>query len=93
MKNLQEITERLSAKNKSFEIQKSELFEDRVMIGVRLGKTQWDWYDVYVIDGLTSLFFNHTYSCNTGKVIKSLSHRMNRKSALANVLGVDYSEI
>jgi hypothetical protein len=48
------------------------------MIGIRM-KTCYHWFIIY--DDNT-LEFDHTYSQNTGKVIKSIQHRINVKTSL-----------
>jgi hypothetical protein len=51
-----------------------------MMIGIRFnGKNTWHWFNVWE-DGI--VFFNHSYSCITGKVFRGLRHGMKIKDSL-----------
>lgn len=61
-------------------------------VGIRGSKKfTWDWFEghtYYSTEG-TSLRFNHTFSQNSGKVRKSLMHRIRTEDKYRNLLGVE----
>ncbi len=52
--------------------------ENENLIGVNKGKFVWHWFDVLCGE----VYFNHSYSQNTGATKKSTMHRINVQDSL-----------
>ena len=49
------------------------------IIGIYKGKNCWHWFQIF---DNGDVFFDHTYSQNTGKVMKGISHRIQVQKSL-----------
>lgn len=56
------------------------------MLGIYLGKHCWHWFEK-LTDG--NIYFNHTYSQNTGRTKRGTMHRINIKRRISKKIGIE----
>lgn len=74
--NYQKLLENATAKK--FEIRFSEDRFGDVLVGIGKGKGCYHWFTMYG----EQMYFNHTYSCNTGSIKKGISHAVKVQESL-----------
>jgi hypothetical protein len=74
--NKQQLIENATAK--AFVLQYSEDLLGTELIGIGKGKGCYHWFKVYGED----VYFDHTYSCNTGSIKRGLSHAVKVQDSL-----------
>jgi hypothetical protein len=74
--NKQQLIENATAK--AFVLEYSEDLLGTELIGIGKGKGCYHWFKVYGED----VYFDHTYSCNTGSVKRGLSHAVKVQDSL-----------
>lgn len=68
-----------NAEAKGFKIEITEDLLGTQMIGINKGKSCYHWFKCY---DENSIFFDHTYSCNTGNVKKGITHAIKVQDSL-----------
>lgn len=69
-----------TATTKNFNIEFSQDKFGNVLVGISKGKGCYHWFDVFG----GQVMFNHTYSCNTGRVKKGVMHGIRVIMSLEN---------
>lgn len=77
--NKQQLIENATKKNFKIEFIVDQF--DNELIGINKGKSCYHWFKVYSND---NVFFDHTYSCNTGNIKRGFDHGFKVTESLEN---------
>lgn len=68
-----------NAQAKGFKVEFSKDFLGSEMIGINKGKSCYHWFKSF---DDACVFFDHTYSCNTGNINRGISHAIKVQDSL-----------
>lgn len=90
--NIDNVLNAISEKGLTFEAY-SNVEQRDTHIGICSKRSVWDWFVAhnYYRDGIVSMDVEHTYSQNTGRVKKSIMHRINLRHKYESLLNVKLS--